>query len=275
MGIRKKANKLNFVLFFDQNYLNLFDYFLYSLNENYNVDEEINFFIGTDDKTYGILQKRKKDNFFIEKTSSFLEGFSNENLFGNITTQTYSRLFIDKIFFKNLKILKKGFIYLDVDTLIKKRIPREVFRLKANIAFSNNYFKFDLEKSYNFWEKRFSEIDSKLIKQEIILKKIEEFNYFNAGVIFINKPKLFFKLTKRIVKIGLENISKFDDQTLLNYFNKREIKIVSDYRFNYFVSRLPFHDENIYILHFIGNKNFLMKEFLSKNWKNILKKYIE
>lgn len=139
----------------------------------------------------------------------------------HITQFTFARLQIFSLI-KNIPD-ENTVIYLDADTMVKKKINNKYLE-SDNIVF-NEYFNFKkIQGTLNYWENRISNYSTfKTIKIKILNKE-----YFNAGVIIINNRDKYKKLCNRILNSKLI----FDDQTLLNLFNYGELNIVENYKMN-------------------------------------------
>ncbi len=268
--------KINLVSFFDSGMILCFSEFLNSIKRVYS-DSEVNLFIGVSGDIYEkIINEYSHDKYISEivNVDSFLEVFKNEEmLFGNITKLTYSRFFINELFKEEFE----SFIYLDVDILLMNKIKISHLNKKKNFAIKNmSDNKILSTRSKVFWNsflnKRILEIQEGKTKQSAlklkkkILTKIEKGNYFNAGVLIINNPKKYFFLCKKIINDKSNLSLNFDDQTLLNFYNKKHIKVINDFKLNYKVYKDTCFTDDISIIHFLGATKRIMHR-IADNWE--------
>lgn len=236
--------KINFVLFFDSNFIEPFEKLYKSITKKY-FGESYSINVGTDEQGVKYLKNKYPDIIVKNSTKIIQKHFKNHEMPSKrITNFTLGKLLIFNIF-KDLD----DCVYLDVDTFINKKIPDWLFILKNNFAISNQSSNREIkDRVKSYW--------STVINDESILsgiiKKIDEDKYFNAGVLFINNKFDYVKLCEKI-KNNL--FYKGDDQNLLNYFNNDEILVLRDENYNFQVKNYDlskFDYNNVFIFHFSG-----------------------
>ncbi len=272
--------KINIVLFFDEGLNNLFEIMYKSVKKVYG--ESYKLFIGTNNGNDELIEKFKSDeNIIFKKISdNKMSVFSKDGLFGTITDFTFARFLIEGVFSEELNGEK--FIYTDVDIIHRKRID-EYLNLDSNIA-STNIEDSNTMLPIAFWNghlrsrgKRFGEEVKFNTIADSMRNKMLNKDYFNAGVLIINDPASYFKLVKRIMEDPLDLLNKLDDQTLLNVYNKNEIKTLSDSNINFKVTK-DNNFENQSIIHFLGPTKYIMRRVYNGGYdfeilKNIKKNF--
>lgn len=157
----------------------------------------------------------------------------NKMLGSSISSMTMARLLIPK--FVDDSFINSSIIYLDVDTIIRKRIPTEVLNSNLNYAIIDyNLSNYSRKKDIiNFWIYNFNKNHfSNDLKSDIIPKLYND-SYFNAGVLIINNLGLAKELFNKCINSPI----KMDDQTLLNYYNDKNFKVINDTNLNFQLRR--------------------------------------
>lgn len=217
--------KITFVLFFDSNISENFWTLYSSIIDKYE-KSEIDFYLGVDDETcckYSTIFNNLNINYI--NCESYINEFSDhKSIKHSITTFTYLRL---KLFdFFNLNTENNTIIYLDVDILLSKKIPLKYIDSNDNFVFTETgkIDKYNKDRIKDYWVDLL-EIDEVYNKIESL---IDDNKYFNAGVIVINDIDKY----KNICLKSMNSNYKYDDQTLLNYYNVDELKVVIDKSMN-------------------------------------------
>lgn len=240
MKTKPSNNRINFLSFFDSFNFKPFAASFYSILENYE-PKEFRYYIGISSKVYENYKPffdTYKGIFIIR----IIEDSKNETdikIHKSITNFTLERL---NVFNHFPELLSKKFVYLDCDLIFSGRISESFFKDEINYAFPDlvkNVEEKQIENIIQYWKEKMSRKYFKKIK-----KLIKGGNYFNAGVLIINDPLNFKKL--------LDSVKLFDvdDQTILNYFNKGNIKIFHDTAFNH--QAMAHKTEKPIIYHFSG-----------------------
>lgn len=237
----KKNNKIAIISFFDYNWSRNYFTLVSSILKNF--DREFQLFVGTDKKSiekYSTIFKNS--NILYKDTINLNKYFKNvRTISPRITTAAWYRLKIFD-FFNNLEEYR-SVIYLDIDTLISKKIPDKYFNSALNYAFLECPNEFSSQKEYfiNYWSKKLKDFEKE--KQDI-LSKIENDKYFNSGVLILNNIEKAKILFNRAINSKIMH----DDQTLLNLYNKDHILVIDDHKMNNQVSR--FFTSSAVIYHF-------------------------
>ncbi len=276
ININKKI--VNFIVFFDENVIDLFKMLADSIERVYGNSFRI--FAGVSKTALEIIDndlEKYSKNILFKNIESEMRIFQNdEMLFGGITNLTFARFVIEEIFGEELK--NEKFVYLDVDIMLNGEIPNKYLETKENIATrSITNLKNESGGSVEFWANHLLKVANSypenireryLEIREVILNKLNKRDYFNAGVMIINDPKNFYKLTNSIKEDKEKLYLVFDDQTILNYFNNnQQFKIVNDRFINYKVFKDDgFSLKDISIFHFLGPSKSVMRRIYNENY---------
>lgn len=235
--------RLNFVTYFDINYIDVFLAHYFSILKYYKCNE-FKYYIGVDKKTfqkYGDLLKSLGNVEILDVENIIINEFRNYRmLLRRITIFTMARIMTFDLF---PELKKTKFIYIDVDTMFNGRISHNYLARDNNIAFqefSKNDFYYN--KLFGFWFN--SGLDPQTKSR--ILSLIRNGKYFNAGVIIVNDSKSMEKLFKTVLTSRIF----YDDQTLLNYFNNQHIDIIDDVSSNCIPAYKYYRESTIF--HFAG-----------------------
>lgn len=276
-----KNDKITFVSFFDENIVDLFLMNYESINKLY---ADFEYFIGVSVETKKIIEEKINDErikIFI--VDDFLKKHFDENsLFGNITIFTYARFFTNEIFNKKFP---NGYIFLDVDIMLKNKIRNEFLNKDENYAIINSDNSNKENRPVLFWDnhlkKKALNIDDKKIRKKIftirkkLIKKMENSKYFNAGVLIINKEEKLNSLVEKIFNDSNKLFKYLDDQTLLNFFNKNEIRVLKEESLNFKIGKSLNFSRDTEIVHFLGANKHIMKRIYNNgnfDWDILLKR---
>lgn len=225
-------NKLIFVAFTDFNsswsILQLYN----SIKGVYDLNQ-FDFFIGCDSlacNSENIATIKSNSNINIKNIEITLADF-NFGSFGHISKMAYARILMYDLFPELVE--NEHIVYLDVDTIVSKKIP-EIYFDSRDYNFSvidydcssqerssfinfDSYLETNLKEFHNIYKKNYE--NSRMN------------NYFNSGVIIINNHKKMIDLFNIVKKSSL--ILSIDDQNLLNYYNEDHIKVLTNIELNY------------------------------------------
>lgn len=236
-------NKINFVTFFDKNFLNMFLVHYQSILSLYD-QEEFTYWVGGDKFVKDKIEFLGLKNVFVKNIENLNDKkFDSVMIEERISIFTMARL---KMFehFGNLKKLN-NIVYIDADTIMRRKINPNYFNSNKNLSVvevKKNNKNFD--QVIRYWYKK---IDNSEIKFKIMDSFFSQ-KYFNAGIIIINDIN---KLERLLLK-ALDSKIKLDDQTLLNLFNKNEIKVILDDDINCIIKYVKYNDQSI--IHLAGLK---------------------
>lgn len=274
---------INLVTFFDNKNIEEFERVLKSITHHYKKNE-IFLFIGTTtdaSKALEIYFDQFKSFIsynnitfqlevkIIDNDSNLLKTYNNSfPWWKHISNYSILRLFLHEIFSEKL-LNGNPIVYIDTDVLFWNKINEKYLTTDENYAFTHwtsrknrGYNEFIINYRNDLKQKKMDSI------WKGISKKIENKEYFNSGVIIINNHNKWINLTTKIK----ESLIKLDDQTLLNYFNLNEIKVVEDPSMNYMIL---IEDEvlNPILVHFASwNKPWLENSKISDNLNSKLRK---
>lgn len=260
-----KKRKAAFTLFSDynmyENTLITLNSLIYSYkNENIDIYLGIDYkFLITDKLNYDFLQENMIFLKLIDNKE--LSNFDNHLTLDNITKFSYLRLNMFNLFPQLLSYEKT--IYSDSDVIYTNKIDSNYFFSdKDNYAFSevNN-------KSVNAYEKKSFKWVSKYWQNKLsndllltnITDKIKKNTYFNSGLLIINNKSSIIDL----FELAMNSKYKFDDQTILNYYNEGHICVLFSPRDHLTINtmsifRIPFSN----FIHFTGEKKAKSYKFL-------------
>lgn len=237
-------NRKVFISFFDKNMISNFLFNSFLIRKFYGADVDIvaGSFYSPSSEEKKIINNLKIDYKVISDFDiKLLEKYKMIN--NSINATTILRLYMYDLFPELSKW--KNAVYLDADLIINKKLDEQYFKLK-NFVFrdcpkNNIALK---ERIIIFWR---DTLKSDIENTEKIIEKINQDNYFNAGVIIINNHQQMKKLLTRAINSKI----KFDDQTILNLINSDELVIMDDLKMNNQIKHGFINDS--FISHFSGD----------------------
>lgn len=251
----KDENVINFVLFTNRKFLSQTKVLINSINRRYK-KEEYTINLGITNDCLDHADQLKKMGVKFKVVEKYIEN-PNEIVYDHVTRITFSRLYMFEIFSELFSMDKKRLIYIDVDTILVRRIDkRKYFDSKDNLAFT------DMPNSQNFemisgWLRWRLENQKQMLKNN--LEKLERGNYLNAGVIVINDHKKVKTLFEKCIEYGLVT----DDQNLINSLNDGHILVKKETDLNFQPYKEKYRN-NVQLIHFTGS---------TKPWDKEYKKY--
>lgn len=241
------VKKIKFIISSDYSYITEIKILIDTINK-YHPDAQVLLFTTEDTKSFlsklGFKNVKFNTSFITEELySRFSKSLGMKNNLNSIFR--FGRI----IFINSIPKDKNcTYIYLDSDTFLNGSIEEKYLNSKYNFAFRQDEYNTERYRiTLNFWSKVLKEYPKIFNKVKL---KMKSENYFNSGVLIINNLKKYKKLAKKCIKSKY----KINDQSLLNYYNKKNFKVVVDCKYN---SMLDRHNDIAIIYHYPGISNII------------------
>lgn len=214
-----------FVSFIDDNLTDLFKEHLISIKKNYG--NEFSYFLGlhpnVNEGFIHFLENEKISYKFL-RNGDIVQFSKFKMLSPKITNITMARLSVYNIF---SELRGKKFVYIDIDTIFVKKINEKYIHNKENIAFIDSPKNTDqFICTIKFFKKKYPPF-SKV--RNILINKIKNESFFNAGILIINNPYKF----EALIDLALKSKINYDDQAILNILNTDHVIVLNDISHNF------------------------------------------